>query len=144
MKQTSRKLLRGLCEKNTKASLLAFWADLKSLRREAFIDELDAIFSKKAARVTPEKLKKLVKPDRKSSSDDRPVTRLAFVLQEEKKLSTTEAQRLLVQALVARDHEEDSIPNPDGKSLEEWLEELLLHIPCSEVMDAAQIVRPNQ
>jgi hypothetical protein len=90
MKQTSRKLLRGLCEKNTKASLLA------------------------------------------------------FVLQEEKKLSTTEAQRLLVQALVARDHEEDSIPNPDGKSLEEWLEELLLHIPCSEVMDAAQIVRPNQ
>ena len=141
MKQTSRKLLRELCEKNTKAALVSFWTDLKSLRKSAFIDELDGILSKKAVRATPVKLKKSVKPDRKSSSDDRPVTRLAFVLQEEKKLSTTEAQRLLVQALVARDHEEDSIPNPDGKSLDEWLEELLLHIPCSEVMDAAQKLR---
>ena len=63
MKQTSRKLLRELCEKNTKAALVSFWTDLKSLRKSAFIDELDGILSKKAVRATPVKLKS-VKPDR--------------------------------------------------------------------------------
>ena len=101
MKQTSRKLLLELCEKNTKASLVSFWADLKSLRKNNFIGELDGILGKKCRRATPVKLKKAVKPHRKSSSDDRPVTRIVFVLQGEKKLSTTEAQSLLIQSLVA-------------------------------------------
>jgi hypothetical protein len=140
MKQTSRKLVRELCEKNTKASLIALWADLSSLSKEEFVGELEGIFEKHAAGASPE-FEKAAKPPCKLPSDDRPVTRIAFVLRDEKKLSNIEARRLLIEELLARGYGEEDIPNPNRKPLEEWLETLLLHIPSSDVMDAAKKVR---
>jgi hypothetical protein len=72
------------------------WRDLGSLSKEEFVGELDGIFVENhATRVAP-KFKKAVKHPRKFSSDDRPVTRIVFVLQDEKKLSNIEARSLLI------------------------------------------------
>jgi hypothetical protein len=141
MKQKSRKLVRELAEKNAKASLIALWADLSSLSKEEFVGELDGIFGEKHAIGAAPKFKKAVAPPRKISSDDRPVTRIVFVLHDEKKLSNIEARSLLIESLLARGYGEEDIPNPNRKSLEEWLEELILHISSSDVMDAAKKLR---
>lgn len=117
---------------------MALWTDLSSLSKDRFVGELDGIFGELRADSVVPRRNNTVKAVRQFPSDDRPVTRIAFVLLEEKILSTTDARRLLVQALIAQGYGEDDIPNSKGKSLEEWLEALLLHIPSSDVMHAAK------
>ena len=118
------------------------WADLAALTREQFVNELDCLLTgKRSAFSVPKAKTKSTNSPQKMPSDDRPVTRIAFVLQEEKKLSTEDAQVLVVQTLADRGYAKSDIPETSGQSLEDWLEELLLHIPSSEVMDAAKKAR---
>lgn len=73
-------------------------------------------------------------------ADDRPVTRIAFELEHNKKLSSGAGQQWIAEILIERGYAPDLIPA--GKpNLVAWLEELLKSVPSADVMDAAKQAR---
>ena len=73
MKQKSRELLSTLSRENSRTFLVSLWSDLSALTKEEFIAALDGIAAPRPAR-------RRRQPSPPVPKDDRPVTRIAFVL----------------------------------------------------------------
>ena len=133
MSPSSRKLLSTLLGKNSRESLLTLWTDLSQLNRDDFLALLDQLQAPKKARPRTKKVPAV-------PADDRPVTRIAFELQHNKKLTASVAQRRVAEILVERGYPLESIPAPQ-RSLVSWIDALLRSVPSAEVMDAAKQVQ---
>jgi len=116
--------------------LVALWTDLNSLTKDQFLAELETILEPNAPR--PTKLKRATKSKGKVPTDNRPATRIAFELQEISKVSASNAQAKIKEALLTRGYSPSDVPVIADQSLQNWLEELLKTVPSSEVMDIAK------
>ncbi|MFN0217849.1 MAG: hypothetical protein ACKVP4_03425 [Hyphomicrobium sp.] len=118
--------------------MINLWSDISSLNAEEFVAAIDGITG------TKQKVKKPSKKKPLPPADDKPVTRIAHQLRTKLGLSDVQAFSQLQQALVKNGVSQDHIPACATKSLEDWLYELLGHVPDSKVLAIAKKIRPNE
>lgn len=112
---------------------MGFWTDLSKLSKEQFTAEVDAILKgDQASKPTRSK-----KPPKKVPKDNRPVTQIAFVIQEQRQIDDVLAQQLLTKALLGRGYTVGDIPLM-GNDLVRWLEMLIEKVSAADVIDAAR------
>ena len=138
MHQRTRTLLSELCSKHTRASLVTLWTELNRLSKVEFIAELDRLREDPKPPATKKRKKNPRKPVPK---DDRPETRIAFVLEHERKLEQRDAQLQLSKILIERGYSPTAIPRAGNGTLANWISRLIKNIPSSEVIDAARSLR---
>ena len=96
MRPKTRKVLRDLSTAETKASLIAFWEDVRKLSREEFVSALEAFERDKRSRSSrPRK-------SRSFPRDDKPLTQIAFLLKAERRMTDGDAQVALSSMLKER------------------------------------------
>ena len=115
---------------------MALWTDISRLDKSEFTAALDKLVA--APQPSTVRAKRPKQPPRQLPKDDRPVTRIAFVLQVERNLADRDAQLRLSQVLIERGYPASSIPRAGDDGLESWLTKLLRNVPSADVMDAAR------
>jgi hypothetical protein len=115
---------------------VSLWSDISRLNKSEFTAVLDQLVA--PPQPSTVRVKRPRKPPRPLPKDDRPVTRIAFVLQVERNLTDRDAQLRLSQILIERGYPASSIPRAGDDGLEAWLTKLLRNVPSADVMDAAR------
>jgi len=114
---------------------MGLWSDIRALSKAEFEAEVDKCrieLDAAAGRIAPRRLTR----KRAGPADDKPATRISFLLKEKLGLSEDEAIRKLSASLRQQGVGPEKIPQGGG-DLRAWLDELLDRVSGSVVMGAA-------
>lgn len=130
MRSKTRQILDELSASKTKATLMAFWSDLRALDREQF----EAVISAKGAKT---KRSTLPKQAIRRPVSDGPIQRISCLMLSQCAFTPDDAALALKQQLVRQKIPPSRVPPFQGGNFERWLAELFKAVPSSKVLHAA-------
>lgn len=116
------------------------WSDISALTKEEFVAALSQITAPpKPVKEKGRKAKGSGSP--RKTKRDTPAARIV-ALASQHGIQDRDLQTRLVTILIERGYPPADFPNATGKSLEEWLDELMRKVPSAEVVEAGTSLFP--